>query len=57
MNFKNLIFYQHYLIEYSRLSSGKRKQKASQEQKTVNQILYPEDFAEAMFGLFTKRDL
>lgn len=55
MNLKNLIFHQHYLMELS-CSKGNTKT-ASKEQATKNQILYPEDFAEAMFGIFTERDL
>lgn len=56
MNLKNLIFRQHYLMELSYSSSNKGK-KASQEQAMQTKTLYPEDFAEAMFGIFTEKDL
>ena len=55
MNLKNLIFRQHYLMESS-YSKGNTKA-ASKEQVTKTKTLYPEDFAEAMFGIFTEKDL
>ena len=56
MNLKNLIFRQHYLMELSYSSSNKAK-RASKEQTISTKTLYPEDFAEAMFGIFTEKDL
>jgi hypothetical protein len=43
-------------MELSYSSSNKAK-RASKEQAVTSKTLYPEDFAEAMFGIFTEKDL
>lgn len=53
MNLKKLLFRQHHLVELS-CSQGNKK---CSSKRHNNKIVYPEDFAEAMFGIFTERDL
>lgn len=55
MNLKNLIFRQHYLMELSYSKGNSRK--ALKEPVVSNKTIYPQDFAEAMFGIFTEKDL
>ena len=57
MNLKHILFHRYNFVESSCSSCNVKVKAPKGRVVNVVKAVYPEDFAEAMFGIFTERDL